>query len=157
MTFTTTRLAAGRTLVEGTDVRGNTGQLTVSHVEWDELTARSRNSEALESFDAKVEEFFAPLTAAADELNDALAKASAPDPLTYMTLREASEGAEAVSEIVRELSFDSIILRAIATEQSHRLIWVGDELVLTEAVEEPEDEDEDEVVTDLEPVGDSES
>lgn len=129
--FTITRLAGVSALVEGTDVRGNDGQMIVSTAEWDEITRRDAHSKAHQDFDAKVEKFFAPLLEAADKLRDTHKIST--DPLLYIVEQEASEGRAPQQEVLRNLSRDSVILRAIETGHSDRLIWVGDELVLTAA------------------------
>lgn len=143
MTFTTTNLASGSVLVEGTDNRGVAGQMVVDGAEWAHLNERDRIAEAHEAFDAKVEEFFSELTEAAAEL-EAAHQEPGYDPLTVVVVQEEVEGYAGQAAIVRTLQPGTVILRAIAEGASDRLIWVNGTLVLTAAPVEPATEDSEE-------------
>lgn len=130
MSFTTTKLAGSRVLVEGTDVRGNEGQQVVDSAQWDSLTERTEVDQAKAEFEAKTAAFFAPLTEAADAVKAAIAGKGV-DPLLTYTVKEATAHVFGNDEQVVRLTNDSVILRAIEEGQDDRLIWVNDELVLT--------------------------
>lgn len=129
MQFTTTPLASNLVLVEGTDARGNEGQTTVDATEWNFLADRARIEQAHSAFDDKVEAFFADLTSAADELEQAHRVEL--DPLLFIVEQEASEGSAPSVQHTRALQPGTVILRAIEQGHSNRLLWVKDELVLT--------------------------
>jgi len=140
MTFTTTKLAGDRTLIEGTDRRGTSGSQVVWSHEWDMLLREQEISKAHDVFDAKVEEFFAELTEAADMLHQAHQVQL--DPLLYIVESEAVEGQPARAESVRQLDPATVLLRAIATGNDDRLIWVNGQLEVTAAPVAPVTDDE---------------
>jgi hypothetical protein len=129
--FTTTRLVDGRVLVAGSDKYSVSGQTVVDATEWDEVNADSAYSKAAEDFDAAVADFFAPLTAAADKLNESLEVPQDAD--SYVVISEAVEGVEAKDRVLHHLSNDSIILRLVERGDHDRLVWVNDQLVVTVA------------------------
>ena len=123
MTFTVQNMLGDQALVSGTDVRGNEGQAIVSTHQWDELNARKEFSAATEDFDAAVEEFFKPLTEAADKL-EAATKGNEPDSVAYVVLSEHVEGTQHKPAQVVQLTKDSIVLRLISEGNTDRLVWV---------------------------------
>jgi hypothetical protein len=129
--FTTTRLVDGRVLVAGQDINGVSGQTVVDATEWDEVNADQAYSKAVEDFDSAVEEFFAPLLAAVDNLNSTIEVPR--DPASYVVVQEAVEGVPAQERVLHHLSSDSIVLRLIEQGDHDRLVWVGGELVVTVA------------------------
>lgn len=129
--FTATALAGDRFLVEGTDFRGTTGQTVVDGRQWVELNRRNDQDRALSEFDSAVEEFFAPLTEAIDQLKS-VHKVDT-DPLLYVVEQEAQAGREEREERLIHLDHGAVILRAIETGHEDRLIWVGENLELTAA------------------------
>lgn len=129
--FTTTALANSRVLVEGTDVRGTSGQQVVRSDQWDAINHRTAHDKAVRDFDQEVEKFFAPLTEAMDQL--AQVHKTSTDPLLYIVESEGSPGIEASEERLVHLDRDTVILRAIETGHSDRLIWVNEMLELTAA------------------------
>jgi len=131
MQFTTTPLASNLVLVEGTDVRGNKGQTTVDGTEWNFLADRARIEQAHSAFDDKVEEFFAELTEAAGQLEQAHRVEL--DPLLFIVEQEESEGHAPQAQRTRALQPGTVILRAIEQGHTDRLLWVNGELVLTAA------------------------
>lgn len=129
--FTTTRLTGHRVLVEGTDIRGNEGTTVLDSQQWDDLAAHSQYHQDVDAFDAAVEEFFAPLTTAAEALE--AKRQQAEDPLTYVVMSEGVDGQEARAEVRVRLSNDSILLRLLEAGDTDRLIWVNDTLEVLEA------------------------
>lgn len=124
--FTTTRLSGNRVLVRGTDVTGATGEQVLASSQWDGVHVSTELSEAHAAFDETVREFFAPLTEAADALNEA--HSVDVDPNTYIVLEEPEEGTAASAGKVVELSYDSQILRILESGDHDRLIWVQQKL-----------------------------
>lgn len=133
--FTIRRLMAGRAVVSGTDVTGAQGQIVVSTSEWDDVKARDEFKTATADFDAAVQEFFAPLTEAAEKVNQ---KINVPDdPASYVVLDEGVEARAGRPADVIRLSKDSIILRMVEGGSTDRLVWVGDQLEVAEAMPAP--------------------
>jgi hypothetical protein len=121
--FEVTPLLDGRTLVEGTDVKGNAGSTTLWSPSWAAYVQATAQAEALEEFDATVEAFFKPLTDAADALN----KVNEPDEWGTVTVGEDVEGKQARTIV---LDSDGILLRQLAETDGSKLRWVGnDQLV----------------------------
>ena len=129
--FTTTALANENFLVEGTDVRGRYGECVIHGGEWLEIKRALGTDTAKEQLNAAIEEFFKPLVEAADAF--AAAKAPVVDALSVVVLNEGTTGEPAREREVVHLSRDSQILRAIEEGAADRLLWVGDELVITAA------------------------
>lgn len=136
MTLSTTKLAGSQYLVEGTDCRGNSGSAVLDGSEWDRMVQAEQVGKAHEEFDAKVEEFFKPLTDAADALVDAHVVKY--DPLLYVVEQTAVEGTPGREQVLRELAADTVVLRAINTGHADRLIWVKDQLVVIAATPQQE-------------------
>lgn len=131
MTFTINRLVGGRAVVSGTDKFGTTNQVVVDTTQWDEINASTAFDQATEAFEAAVEDFFKPLTEAAEKINKQLNKPN--DPLSYVVLHEGSEGVPAQAEQLIKLNKDSIVLRLVGAGNTDRLVWVGDNLEVLEA------------------------
>ena len=125
MTFHVQNMIGGQALVSGTDYLGNQGKTVVSTVQWDELNARTNFSKATEDFDAAVEEFFAPLTEAAEKIERELDRKEQ-DPTEYVVLTEGTKGVEAQPAEIIQLSRDSMILRLIEDNAYDRLVWVDE-------------------------------
>jgi hypothetical protein len=127
--FTLTDLVGDRTLVEGTDARGNTGSTVVSNKEWREIAGTSEYNKATEAFDAAVDEFFKPLVEAAEALEHSVV-APPSDAAAYVVLEEGVEGVAAKDPVIVKLSRDSVILRLIEEggKSADRLAWINDEL-----------------------------
>jgi len=130
MTFTITELANDSVLVEGTDRRGVHGEQVLVAAEWFAHKRNVQIQDAKASLDQAFEAFYAPLTAAAEQLADKLSEIDV-DPLLYVVEQEGSAGAAPTERIVRRLDNASVILRAIEEGHEDRLIWVNKELVLT--------------------------
>jgi hypothetical protein len=132
MSFTILNLAGNRALVKGQDAHGTTGQQILDASEWADVKARNAHSEAHDAFDAAVEEFFAPLSAAVDALKETAKPKH--DPLFYITVSEGSAPVEGSEEILIHLNHDSAVLRLIEQDpETDRLIWVNDSLEILEA------------------------
>lgn len=127
MFFTTLNLSGERVLVKGTDSQGTMGQTVVDSSEWTEVKRRSEHSEAHENFEAAVEDFFKPLTEAAEKLQLQFNQVEL-DPISYVTLEEGEEASSGKEEVVIKLSPDSVILRILESGDHSRLVWVGDTL-----------------------------
>jgi hypothetical protein len=131
MTFSTIKLTGSRVLVRGRDITGTEGECTISSAQWDELNARTDVDRAQQAFDEAVQEFFAPLTEAAEKAHRSLEVPE--DSTSYVVLDEGSEGEARRPRQVVKLSRDSVILRLIEEGNTDRLIWVNDQLEVTEA------------------------
>lgn len=139
--FTTLELVNDQTLVTGEDINGGLGQQVVDSSQWAEIKSLVQLNQATEEFDKAVEEFFAPLNAAADKAQAATSRPQ--DPAAYVVLQEGVEGAQEQPAHVVALTKDSVILRLIEEGQHDRLIWVNGELVVlavTQVDESPADE-----------------
>lgn len=139
MSFTITRLTDHRAMVRGTDQFGNTGTTVVSTAQLDELEEARAHQEAHEIFDNAVEEFFAPLTEAAEAF--AQSGKEADDPIATYVLQYEVEAVEGQQEIRIPLSRDSQIIFLIEHNEFDRLVWVNDSLEVL--AYEGGDEDED--------------
>jgi hypothetical protein len=125
MPFTITKLMGPGTLVEGSDVTGREGRTILISDKWEMLQSVLAHKQATEEFNTQVEEFFKPLTEAADA-----AKAiSHPEVKSWsrVTLTEASEG---VDEEVIELDTDGVILRLLNETDGSMLRWIGEDVLV---------------------------
>lgn len=123
--FTTTPVAGGRVLIEGTDSKGVEGTAILHSTPWQQVLDYQHKRAAQESFDATVEEFFAPLLAAAEQMEGD----SKFDP-TVVTVNEGAVRVDGEEPIVVRLDADGVILRAVASKAYDQLRWVNGELVL---------------------------
>lgn len=141
-TFNTKALAGDRLLVTG-----NPGQQTVLYVEqWNTIKQELRKESLVADFDSKIEEFFAPLVEAQDQLEKAMVPVI--DPAFTIVLNEGKEHQAGEHAVAIELSTHSAIARLIETGQLDRLIWVGDNAIEILEYEAPAIVDED-VAADL--------
>lgn len=133
-TFNTTRLANSRVLVQGSQPEQRT---VLDGSEWDAVRAQVKFDAATKDFDLAVEDFFAPLIAAADAASAAEAAFRAPkaDPRSVITLDEGTEAVEGKPATVINLGPDATILRMIEFGHTDQLIWVGDKIELLDYVE----------------------
>ena len=129
MSFTTINLANDQVLVEGTDIRGNSGSVVLDGTERNAMQERDRISGAFEKFDESIEAFFAPLVEAAKQVSEAHKVTI--DPLLYIVEQEEVQPQEGKAERLVRLGTDTVILRAIALDKTDRLIWVNGSLVVT--------------------------
>lgn len=132
MSFSTTRLVNHRVLVTGTDTFDVSGKVVLDSSQWDEIKANTQYSEALDAFDAAVEEFFAPLVEAAEAAEKAAPVAVPVDPMSYVVLNEEVEGVQAQPAQLIHLHADSIVLRLIESGDTDRLVWVDGRLEVLE-------------------------
>ena len=128
--FNVTELAGHRALVTGDANQ----QCILDTTERDELRLLIENREVDQMFDEDIEDFFAPLTQAAelhDRRHELLAQQfnQADDPAFSLVLKEAVEGVEAVEEERVVLGHDSVVLRLIDSGQTDRLVWVGNDTI----------------------------
>ena len=128
--FNVTELAGHRALVTGDANQ----QCILDTTERDELRLLIENREVDQMFEEGIEDFFAPLTQAA-ELHDLRHKTlaqqfnQADDPAFSLVLKEAVEGVEAVKEERVVLGHDSVVLRLIDSGRTDRLVWVGNDRI----------------------------
>lgn len=129
--FTITRLVGARAMIKGTDVFDVEGQIIVDTTQWDEVNANTAYDQATEAFESAVEEFFAPLTKAAEAMHQQLERPK--DSVGYVVLSEAVEGVAAKPAHIVKLGHDSVVLRLVEAGDFDRLVWVNGELeVLSE-------------------------
>lgn len=121
--FEVTPLADGRTLVEGADARGKEGSIALWSPAWTAYQEFLVKTEAMAKFDKTVEDFFAPLVEASEELATATE-----DTWAEITVGENVEGVTA-----RTFRLDPAgrILRILAETDGSSLRWInnGTELV----------------------------
>ena len=128
--FNVTRLAGKRALVQGTDEGESTILFTA---EYDELKGYTALKDAEADFDAKVKEFFAPVTEARETFEQAKKEAlTVNDPAFRVVVREAIEATAGQTELVRIVQRDTAILRLIESGDTSRLIWVNGDIEITE-------------------------
>ena len=121
--FNTRTLANDRFLITGEDDAGRPCTTVLDGSEL--MTVRSESNMLLagQEYDRAVEDFFAPLTSAAELVADM----SAPKPVDPAYLYVVDEGQEPVEgrqSHIHMLTHDSAVLRLLQTGQSHRLVWV---------------------------------
>lgn len=131
MSFKTIELANNQFLVTGTDALGVQGKTVIDGTAWVERNKAHKIEAAAAEMDAAIEAFYAPLIEAQDRIADSLRVDT--DPLLYVVEQEASEGSPARERVVVRLDDASVILRAIEQGRTDRLLWVGDQLVVTAA------------------------
>lgn len=131
--FTKLNLSNNRVVIKGTDNEGNYGETVVSSAEWTEVQRRDQHSQAHVDFDAAVEEFFKPVTDAAEKLELQFNDRSR-DPLGFVTLQEGVASTQGQDEVVIRLSKDSTILRCLDEGHEDRLVWVNSELEILEVL-----------------------
>lgn len=138
MSFTTTKLANSAVLVEGSDYRNKSGSTVLDGSVLEQLEHEQALSGAVEEFDSTINEFFSEIIEAADKLADAKVRKVQLDPLVHIVKQEPVEATAGQQGVIVELDSDTAILRAIAQDpDTKRVIWVGDDLVLTAYVPEP--------------------
>jgi hypothetical protein len=130
--FTTTRLVDERVLVQGTDVFGNEGQTVLDSSQWTEVNSHKEFDQATAAFDAAVEEFFKPLTEAAEAVGKKLEKQ--PDPIGFVVLSEEVAGVQGKPAHLVKLTKDSTVLRILESGDHDRLAWVNDQLEVLEVL-----------------------
>ena len=123
--FTLTPLMNGGVLVEGTDVTGKTGTTILLSDKWDMFKSVRAHEAATAEFAEVVDEFFKPLTEAADRAEE-IAHPKKHD-WSMVTISEATEGVEAQ---VIELDMDGTILRLLEAGDGSMLRWVGNDTLV---------------------------
>ena len=131
MTFTTRNLTNDHVVVSGTDVDGNSGKVVLDASQWVSLNKRDDVSQAQAAFEAAVEEFFKPLTDAAERASQTV---STVDEDSFIVLHEGVEGVAGRPADILRLNHDSIVLRIIEQGNQDRLVWVRDVLEVLEVL-----------------------
>lgn len=129
MSFTITNLVGNRALVTGTDVFGETSKQVFDSTQYLHLAAQDAALVAGAGMDAKIAEFFAPLTEAADAYNDAVSVPENDDAeLFEIVLEEGSPAVAATPRKAIKLEFGTVVLNMIEAGDFDRLIWVDGSL-----------------------------
>ena len=128
MTFDLTMLAGGQALVTGSKPKQH---CVLDASQWIQIKQHQARIEAEEVFDATVEEFYKPLTEAAGEYESRLGQIMKADPAFEYVIQPGAEGTEKTSREVYYLDDASAILRMIESGDTSRLIWVGDQILIT--------------------------
>ena len=136
--FNITTLAGNMLLVTGSANQA----VVLDTSEWDGVAAIIAEHDAQHTYDTKVEEFFAPLQAAADELEKVTLGAAAQDPAFIVTLHEEVEGVPAEDAVQMHLSTEATIVRLLLAGDFSRLIWVGDKEIAILALDSVVEADE---------------
>ncbi len=133
MSFTATALMGDRYLIRGTDSTGKDAGTVIDGRQWNQVKAWDKSKTAQATFDAAVEEFFAPLLEAAE----AMEQEHVGDSIGTLVLEEGTTGTAGVPAKIVVLTKDSIILRLIENNETDRLVWVGDDLEVLDATTQP--------------------
>ena len=128
MTFNLTMLAGDQALVTGSK---KAQRCVLDASQWIQIKQHQARIEAEEVFDATVEEFYKPLTEAAGEYESRLGQIMKADPAFDYVIQPGAEGTEETSRVVYYLDNASAILRMIESGDTSRLIWVGDQILIT--------------------------
>ena len=128
MTFDLTMLAGGQALVTGSKPKQ---RCVLDASQWIQIKQHQARIEAEEVFDATVEEFYKPLTEAAGEYESRLGQIMKADPAFEYVIQPGAEGTEKTSRKVYYLNDASAILRMIESGDTSRLLWVGDQILIT--------------------------
>lgn len=131
--FTVLALTGQRALVRGTDFTGMTGETVLDSTEWTNVKAQLSHRDAHSEFDEAVEEFFAPLMAAVEKLQQGATPAGSSD--EYVTLVEGTEAQQGQDEVRIQLNHDSIVLRLVERGDFGRLVWVNGTLEVLEVLD----------------------
>lgn len=123
-TFNTTGLSGDRVLVTGKDSNDIGRQVILDATEFNQYWATDLQKKAADAFDAAVEAFFAPLTEAAEKVEQELKTQH--DPAFYVVVQESSPGSDEQHEILHKLGKDTVVLRMLHEGNLDRLLWVGD-------------------------------
>lgn len=136
--FNITKLAGNMLLVTGSANQA----VVLDTSEWDGVAAIIAEHDAQHTYDTKVEEFFAPLQEAADELEKITLGAAAQDPAFIVTLHEEVEGVPAEDAVQMHLSTEATIVRLLLAGDFSRLIWVDDKEIAILALDSVVNPDE---------------
>ena len=128
MTFNLTMLAGNQALITGDKSKQ---RCVLDATQWIQIKQHQARIKAEEVFDATVEEFYKPLTEAAGEYESRLGQIMKADPAFEYVIQPGAEGTEKTSREVYYLDNASAILRMIESGDTSRLIWVGDQILIT--------------------------
>ncbi len=124
--FTTKKLVGGNTYVKGIDEDGVEGTQVLNSPAWEQVVQWRTQKEADVTFNTAVQDFFAPLVAAA-KAREAVDESPAG---TVVMLEEPTEGTSGSPEFSIELDEDGVVLRALAETDGSSLRWVNGKLVV---------------------------
>lgn len=124
--FTTTTLVGGGVLVEGTDNAGREGTTILRSETWNEVVKYQQQVAAVEQFDKSVDEFFAPLLAAVDNLKAGEDETG----MDVVILKEEIPGVDEEPEVRIKLDSEGTVLRVLAEGDHDTLRWVNGTLVV---------------------------
>lgn len=129
MTFTTTPLIGGGTLVEGTDSAGKDGSVILRSELWDQVVAYRAKARAQVGFDAALKEFFKPLT----DATDAFRASAEDDEDSVVVLDEGTAHVQGEEPKRIHLDPDGIVLKLLSEHRHASLRWIanGTALVAT--------------------------
>ena len=128
MSFNLTMLAGNQALITGDKSKQ---RCVLDATQWIQIKQHQQRIEAEEVFDASVEEFYKPLTEAAESYESMLGQIVKADPAFEYVLQPGVEGTEKTSREVYYLDNASAILRMIESGDTDRLIWVNDQILIT--------------------------
>lgn len=128
MSFNLTMLAGNQALITGDKSKQ---RCVLDATQWIQIKQHQQLIEAEEVFDASVEEFYKPLTEAAESYESMLGQIVKADPAFEYVLQPGAEGTEKTSREVYYLDNASAILRMIESGSTDRLIWVNDQILIT--------------------------
>lgn len=131
-TFNIRLLAGERALITGTDDAGDKHKTIVSTMDFNARKQRNTVVLAQEEFDKAVEEFYAPIIAAAEAVNKKVEPVR--DPAFFEVVQEETMGVAPKQEIVHRLPHDTVILNLIEAGKTDRLIWIDDTIEVLEYV-----------------------
>lgn len=123
-TLSATPLLSGGYLVEGEDSKGVEGSAVIQSDRWDYVLHLRAHEVADAEFEKAVDEFFKPLTDAADKAKAAVTGRT--NEFATVTIGEVVEGKDAH---VIELDEAGIILRLIDEGKTDSLRWVSGQLI----------------------------
>ena len=132
-TFSVTKLAGHRALVEGSDSAGVAHSAILDSTVFDEIEEHQAHEMATDAYDAAVEAFFAPLMEAAAAAADQMAPVV--DPAFIYVVDEGQPHSAGRAGTVLELDHPTAVLRLIALGDTSRLIWVGDSIEVLEFIQ----------------------
>lgn len=121
-----TKTLDGRTFVEGTDTKGNSGSCVLQSDAWDAVLAMRAQHAAMVEFDATVDSFFAPLVEAAEKFDAAVTGSD--NTWSEVVLGEDIEGQRAQAI---HLDTQGVLLRLLDETDGSMLRWIngGTELI----------------------------
>ena len=118
-TFNITELAGDYLLVDD----GADREVTLDASGWAKISGNTAMDKAAADYDEAIKEFWAPLTKAAENLENA-ATVNLDEDL-FLVTQEAVEGTESRDLTVVELDMETAVVRLLRSGDTSRLRWVG--------------------------------